>query len=412
MTTTVALLKVERPLPLKKQTNGKTTRLVWTLRWRSSNGTHHSKAIGDCKKINKRQAEKTQRALQSKFDCDVEAPDAATRITLEHFKPMYLDRRTQRVAGHRGWEKQSPRLVEATVREHDMALRYLIAQFGANYQVSRITHAGASKFATDLAANRLTRARNGKNSRKVGEQRVLSIIRTVKAIMAWAVVEGYALKNPFQKITSAALPSTDNHDVSLADFEKLIKAASATRGDGWVLLIALCRLAGLRLNEARKLPWNGTAKDAYGKEHDVGVDLDGKRIRLMGTQKGARSLRYREVPICPRLAELLHAAADSASGMHETVTDLSPHNLTRHGQQIAKDAKLKPWPKMFQSMRSSCENDWKNGKHTEDGEKVAEPTYCRWIGHSSKVSRAAYVSPQDSEFEQITGPVCAPIVPQ
>ena len=49
----------------------------------------------------------------------------------------------------------------------------------------------------------------------------------------------------------------------------------------------------------------------------------------------------------------------------------------------------------FQSMRSSCENDWK-----EQG--FAEATYCAWIGHDPKVSRKHYVSPTEAEYAQVT----------
>ncbi len=63
---------------------------------------------------------------------------------------------------------------------------------------------------------------------------------------------------------------------------------------------------------------------------------------------------------------------------------------------IAQAAGLKQWPKYFNALRSSCEQDWK-----EDGH--AEPTYCRWIGHGPKVSQDHYVSPLDTEFAQATG---------
>ncbi len=56
---------------------------------------------------------------------------------------------------------------------------------------------------------------------------------------------------------------------------------------------------------------------------------------------------------------------------------------------------LEAWPKPFQSMRSSCENDWKQ-KH------VAEATYCVWLGHSPTVSRKHYVAPTEAEFEAIS----------
>ena len=53
------------------------------------------------------------------------------------------------------------------------------------------------------------------------------------------------------------------------------------------------------------------------------------------------------------------------------------------------------WPKFFQAMRSSCENDWKTAG-------LAEPTYTAWLGHSATVSRQHYVAPTAAEFDRVT----------
>ena len=62
---------------------------------------------------------------------------------------------------------------------------------------------------------------------------------------------------------------------------------------------------------------------------------------------------------------------------------------------IALAAGLKPWPKFYNALRSSCEQDWKAGG-------IAEPTYCAWVGHGAGVSRGHYTSPMESEFSAIT----------
>ncbi len=152
---------------------------------------------------------------------------------------------------------------------------------------------------------------------------------------------------------------------------------------------------GLRLNEARTLPWGGNQTDSDDVEHWSGIDWDHKRICLVGTHKGQRSRRYREVPMCPRLNEILLAAFDVAPDGQATVTGLSPNNMTRIGQAIARRSGLAVWPKFYNSLRSSCEQDWKTAG-------VAEPTYCTWIGHGGEVSRKHYVSPTEAEFEAVS----------
>lgn len=112
-------------------------------------------------------------------------------------------------------------------------------------------------------------------------------------------------------------------------------------------------------------------------------------------------LRYREVPICPLLYRLLRKTYEASPARFghpdetaKSISGISPHNLTRLASTIRMDAGLSPWRKMFQSLRASCENDWKR-------RGIPEATYTAWMGHSSKVSRKHYVRPLDSEFAAV-----------
>ena len=394
--TKVTLHKVRYKKRPCLQVDGEKTkyRHAWMLRWYSTNGKHHAITVGDCKKVTKREAERARRDKQSKLDCSVESPDKPTKMALKDFRPYYIDRRRQGENG-RGYLRGSPCLLETTVVDHDMVLRYRIEHFGERQAIGGIKQAGAVAFVDALAAGKLAGARAVEtDKREIGPQRVRGVIRLAKAILNWAVRFGFSQANPFADFDSAPLDSADKYYLSLADFEKLVTAAEAY-GDGWPLLLAICRLAGLRRDEARTLPWNGKAVDANGKEHEVGVDWERRRLRLVGTQKGARSRRFREVPICPRLYDMLLAAFDAAPDGQETVTGLSSNNLTRTAQAIARKAGLTVWPKFYNALRASCEQDWKTSG-------VAEPTYCTWIGHGAGVSRDHYVSPTDGEFAEVT----------
>ncbi len=88
-------------------------------------------------------------------------------------------------------------------------------------------------------------------------------------------------------------------------------------------------------------------------------------------------------------------AYHAAEAGQVTIAGLTAHSLTRTGAAHVKAAGLTPWPKHFQAMRSSCENDWKTSG-------IAEPTYTAWAGHSAIVSRKNYVAPLDTEYEVIT----------
>ena len=387
--TKVELHKFKRPRPPGKDGKARRPREVWMLRW-VAEGKRYGKTIGDCKTMSRRDAAAVRREKQSRYDCRVESPKRPKKMTLAEFRPFYLDRRRQGDAG-RGHLRGFPKLAATTIAEHDMAIRYLIQHFGVDKPLNTITQSGACDFIDALEAGKLAGARQARKSHGLGQQRVRAIIRTTKSIMSWSLHFGFVSSNPFAKFDGTPLWVKPKHYVALPDFERLLKPASS----GWKAHLALCRLAGLRLNEARTLPWGGNQIDSDGVEHWSGIDWDRRRICLVGTHKGKKSRRYREVPMCPRLHEILLAAYDEAEVGQETVTGLTANNLARDGHAIARRAALDVWPKFYNSLRSSCEQDWKMAG-------VAEPTYCTWIGHGGDVSRKHYVSPTEAEFEAVS----------
>lgn len=369
------------------------SRKTWTARWWAADGKRKSKTIGPSKgegRLTRARAD----AIRRQWELDLNTSgkleqDRPEQMTLAGCAAHYLVRRRQE-NGSRGFLRTAPKLTESTIKAHDMVLRYLIEHFGESRLIDSIDVNGAESFVNAMAAGQLSRARGvSEESRKynLGPQTVRKHIRTVKSIFNWAKLMRMVTANPFDDFDGKALPSDPNHYVSLDDFEKLLDAAPTI---GWKVLYALCRFAGLRRGEARSLLWAGEAIDKHGARHWIGVDFQSRRICLVAE----KTRMYREVPISPQLAYIL---AEAHRGGSETVADLLSYtNLTRLMQGHVRAAGLRPWSKLYQSLRSSCENDWK-----EQG--IAEATYSVWIGHSVKVSRANYVSPLLTEFEAVTG---------
>jgi len=143
--------------------------------------------------------------------------------------------------------------------------------------------------------------------------------------------------------------------------------------------------------------------DSFGDTHRVGIDWDRRRIMVIGNSKGGDNpRRYREAPIRPWLMRLLRTMYEASPArfghpeeLAKPISGVGYHNLIRIGKNVCIDAHLKAWPRLFQSLRSSIENDWK-------ALGVPEPTYLCWMGHSSAVSRDHYVRPMDAEFDAIT----------
>ena len=128
------------------------------------------------------------------------------------------------------------------------------------------------------------------------------------------------------------------------------------------------------------------------------MDFNRQRLCLVAP----KTETYREVPIAPRLAELLAEADKTRSvvgGLRiedgVSVSGLSGNNLDRRAGVYCKAAGVEKWPYFFQAMRTSCENDWKAAG-------IPEPTYTAWAGHSATVSRRHYVSPTEEEFARVT----------
>jgi len=275
------------------------------------------------------------------------------------------------------------------LREHDVALRYLIEHCGELHDLDTIGEIEAATFLDALAAGRLAHARKpGTQHYDLGEQSVRKHTRTLRAVWAWAQHHGMVTTNPFRAFHSRPLPTEPGHHVTLTELDALLEVAPS---DGWRCMFALCRLAGLRRDEARTLPWSGRVRDHRGDYRTVGIDWDTKRLYIVST----KNQRYRVVPMVPKLEVVLLDAFDKAEDGTTSITGLTPHNLTRKAQEFVRAAGLEPWLKCYQSMRVSRENDWKR-----DG--FAEATYAKWLGHSVTVSRQHYTSPTDEEFSAAT----------
>jgi hypothetical protein len=85
-------------------------------------------------------------------------------------------------------------------------------------------------------------------------------------------------------------------------------------------------------------------------------------------------------PLFPEVREVLLEAKEEAEGRNALVVRRfrGRLNLRTHFQRIVTGAGLKPWPKLFHNLRSSC--------RTELQERFPAHVFDVWLGRSTKMA--------------------------
>ena len=151
----------------------------------------------------------------------------------------------------------------------------------------------------------------------------------------------------------------------------------------WRAIFALCRYGGMRCpSELLTLKW---------------TDVNWERGRI--TVHSPKTERYqgkdmRQIPIFPELRPYLLEAFNQARdklGYVITLCRKKNTNLRTCFKRIICKAHLKPWPKLFQNLRSSRE--------TELTEKFPLHVVCAWLGNSQLVAAKHYLQVTEDHFK-------------
>jgi len=198
----------------------------------------------------------------------------------------------------------------------------------------------------------------------MAEASVCIHVRNTKTIFNHAVRDDLILFNPFDRLKgTAAEPDKNWKYVSLEELDKLLVACPNV---GWKMLIALCRLAGLRRGEALRLLWS----DINWEEHHFTVIAE-------------KTGRRRVVPIGPKLYQLLLDAFDQAEEGEKRICPISQYALWPNFQVYRKRAGIERWKDAFKVLRRNCETDW--------AQKYPQYAVSTWIGHDIQVSARHYL---------------------
>ena len=207
-------------------------------------------------------------------------------------------------------------------------------------------------------------------------------VKVVRAIFGKALRWRLIDENPFQDVRAGS--QTNPAKAFYVASETIQRVLDACPDDEWRAIIGLARFAGLRCpSEIVGLAWG---------------DVDWEHGRL--TVRSPKTARYegraaRVVPIVPELRAILLRLFDAAeAGSEWIVPRLRDPKMNRRTTllRIIARAGEKPWPKLFQNMRASCETDWV--------EEYPAHVAAGWMGHSPTIAAKHYTMTLDAHFER------------
>ena len=261
----------------------------------------------------------------------------------------------------------------ATRTLHKLTARYLKEYFGSDTSILQITRAMASDWRTALAKGQFS---PDSNVHDMAEASVCIHVRNARTIFNHAFKDELVPYNPFDRLRATApAPEKNWKYVTVEDLDKLLYACPNM---GWKLLIALCRLAGLRRGEAGSLTWDA-------------VDWENHRLVVIAKKTGRRRI----VPIEAKLYQLLVDELAKGKEGQQLICEVSPHCLWRDFQKIRKRAGLPRWKDAFQVLRRNCETDW--------AQKYPQYAVSAWLGHSIKVSARHYLQIPEELYDKVAG---------
>ena len=252
--------------------------------------------------------------------------------------------------------------------------RCLIEYFGATKKLSAITIADAGKWKRWLEEHE-----------KLADSTVRRRCTMARQFFAEAVDDRLIDSNPFGKLKGIGVRSNRERDffVTRDMAEQVLDACPDAE---WRLIFALSRFGGLRCpSEHLALKWG---------------DIDFAKGRMtVRSPKTAhhKGKEQREIPLFPELREYLEDSRELAG---EAANDPNQPLITRYRaganlrtqlERIIGRAGLKPWPKLFQNLRSTRE--------TELADQFPIHVVCQWIGNSQAVAKEHYLQTTEAHFE-------------
>jgi integrase len=287
------------------------------------------------------------------------------RLTVEEFTVNWLADKT--AAGFK----------PTSIRAWGQTAANLNAQFGQR-ALSSVSHADGEAFRAEMSARGL---RSTTIHKRLGHAR---------QILEDAVRLGHLAVNPWKYVRHrAGDPSERRAYVPVAHAERVLEYCPDV---WWRLLVALARYGGLRIpSEAFSLTWGD-------------VDWERNRLCVPSPKTENTGNSHRVIPLFPLLRPHLEAAFEIAAEgeVHVFPEDMRQRasgpmgwggaNLRTTLGKIVRRAGVEPWPRIWHSLRASCESDL--------AQSFPLATVTKWLGNTPSVALRHYVDPTEVAFDR------------
>ncbi len=244
--------------------------------------------------------------------------------------------------------------------------------------LSALTHADGEAYRTAMHARKLRATTI--NKRLIHARQMLED----------AVRLGHIATNPWAHVKQRqGDPSERRAYVPVADAERVLKHCPNV---WWKLLVALARFAGLRTpSESFSLTWGD-------------VDWDRGRLSVPSPKTEGSGKSHRVIPLFPLLRPHMEAAFEHAEEGSTFVFPIEYRkrahgpagwvnaNLRTTFEKVIRRAGVDPWPRLWHSLRASCESDL--------AQTFPLPTVTKWLGNTPSVALRHYVDPTETAFER------------
>ena len=281
----------------------------------------------------------------------VQVPERNTPKLLGDFFESYFKQRKQAVK-------------PATIIVWRVASKSLVEAIGTDIRLDKLRASHATTWIDAMRAANLSPATMHKR------------LSFVKQFLDYAVADEKLVKNPFDSVKLSKPTGKSNVEVTRETIDALMPLLPPK----WQAIVALCRYGGLRCpSEVLSLQWSGIDFAAGTMEI-----YEPKNERQHGRGK-------RLCPLFPELRPYLEAlpsregyVIDAAMrAIADTEKGWANINLSTALKRYLKQADIKPWPRLFHSLRAS--------RQTELERDFGITAACAWLGNTEGVAKQSYL---------------------